>query len=740
MWATIPTGVKVVGGVLAGLGLWKVFESPKVQALRRHSSTGVPVQVVVPVHDKKPELSVGIVPIPPNNGSGAVFQPGVTRATIITPGGAARLHLQTIQDVQKALNTLGLQPPLAADGILGTLTQTALRAFQGRGGLPADGQITPPLKDALQKALAGTAATGSQLGTSFTVQAAQVSPLAGQALAATGMNGDPSYFGAEGDPSPPSRDKIAAWQRALNALGAAPKLDETGVMNPETVAATQALQISLGLVADGVPGPKTQTAAAVSLNPGATAAIVPSIPKAASHVAAVASTATPPLAPELLKSASNLAAAASNPTPTVPQTAASTVAANTASAAIGAAPLIATHLASASADLAASASAPTPAAATQSLAEAANHLNDAAKAASSDASASASLTAAADHTLTAAATADPIKQADALTAASAHIANATANNVSPTLAAAINGEWPSSHVFSERPRFGYQDGSISYSGAGFGTQEPSISAGGAGFGIAPPAPTGYRPAAPAAPGGHAIISPFVPGPVGVWRPSGAFQPLPQSGVYRPAPPTGSLGYRPAPPIGYGRPWGRWNQPQPPLGGYIPQPPGPTGMSNMASGSMPNSPIDPTDMTDTASGNPDDPTGAGATDDEGDISNAGGTLDSAGEYDGHRAGVGFGNVNMRAYYQQRAESLGGYPGNYSGGYVAPPTGIPAPPLGGPAFMDPLRRREFERHREWERRRELGQQGQLLTDTVPWVDPNASNAAVQDPAADAQYTDG
>jgi peptidoglycan hydrolase-like protein with peptidoglycan-binding domain len=54
-------------------------------------------------------------------------------------------------------------------------------------------------------------------------------------------------------------------QEALNRLGASPALGLTGTLNPQSVAAIRAFQITHGLLADGVPGPKTRTALTLAL-------------------------------------------------------------------------------------------------------------------------------------------------------------------------------------------------------------------------------------------------------------------------------------------------------------------------------------------------------------------------------------------------------------------------------------------------------------------------------------------
>lgn len=66
-------------------------------------------------------------------------------------------QVNTVRDVQAALNTLGYGP-LVADGIMGAKTATAVRAFQRARGLVADGVPGPKTKAALTAATQGAAA------------------------------------------------------------------------------------------------------------------------------------------------------------------------------------------------------------------------------------------------------------------------------------------------------------------------------------------------------------------------------------------------------------------------------------------------------------------------------------------------------------------------------------------------------------------------------------------------------
>jgi peptidoglycan hydrolase-like protein with peptidoglycan-binding domain len=60
-------------------------------------------------------------------------------------------------------------------------------------------------------------------------------------------------------------ETLSDVQTALNRLGASPELDVTGALDARTVAATKVFQVTHGLLADGVPGPKTRTALTLAI-------------------------------------------------------------------------------------------------------------------------------------------------------------------------------------------------------------------------------------------------------------------------------------------------------------------------------------------------------------------------------------------------------------------------------------------------------------------------------------------
>lgn len=470
---------KIVAAGAVGLGgyeAWKHFY-PKLQSLRTVSSSGHPVQVVVPVKTQltMPGKGQAIAPVPPNNGTLAYHIPPppaptgqiALEPTVITPSGAANLSVDNVSDIQNALNTLGWVPSLKADGIIGPLTSAAIRSFEASHGIPVDGQASPILRTTIQGALARIAGTQAHIGQSLPIQSAPqtvngaTSPVAAIATAAiqspaskslinSGLAAVASLFSDGGDDSAdtsadspsnsPKKDAIQALQHALNMLGSSPPLDENGNFNPETVAAVRAFQITFGLAADGIPGPKTATAVAVALDPVAQQAIIPSVAKAADHVDALAATATPTTAPALANAATDLkATAAATPVPTEVQTHASTAAAQAATAASAAPPGVAEPLADASHALAAATTTPTPD--VTQLATAATAISAAANAAVGSTSAP-SLVAAANHVANAAAAPDIATQGDHLNAAAAHLANAATGAPSPASSqVAASGEF-----------------------------------------------------------------------------------------------------------------------------------------------------------------------------------------------------------------------------------------------------------------------------------------------------------
>lgn len=130
-----------------------------------------------------------------------------------------------VKTLQTHLNTV-MKSGLVVDGQFGALTDAALRAFQSRYGLPADGIYGPQSAAMMKAALAGKTA-----------------PIPPKPKPPTGTLVVDGIFGPA---------TCAAIQRALNKHGASLVVD--GSMGPLT---TRALQRYLGVTADGIVGPVT---------------------------------------------------------------------------------------------------------------------------------------------------------------------------------------------------------------------------------------------------------------------------------------------------------------------------------------------------------------------------------------------------------------------------------------------------------------------------------------------------
>lgn len=175
-----------------------------------------------------PPANVGIVYAPPK----AVI-PDQPLPIVMTPTGSSPIGLGSVKDVQNALNTLGYQPLLKADGVLGPKTVANIKAFQSKAGLVVDGNAGPATKAALAAAVAALAVSGA-------VQVA---------------------VKAESAPLPQAKNMtLRDIQAILNKLGATPSLKVDGVSGPKTVAAIKNFQVRHGLAPDGIAGEKTKTA------------------------------------------------------------------------------------------------------------------------------------------------------------------------------------------------------------------------------------------------------------------------------------------------------------------------------------------------------------------------------------------------------------------------------------------------------------------------------------------------
>ncbi len=62
---------------------------------------------------------------------------------------------ETIRAIQNGLSKLGFDPG-PANGVAGTKTKSAIRAFQQQNGMPADGEATPQLAQTIQQKVANS--------------------------------------------------------------------------------------------------------------------------------------------------------------------------------------------------------------------------------------------------------------------------------------------------------------------------------------------------------------------------------------------------------------------------------------------------------------------------------------------------------------------------------------------------------------------------------------------------------
>jgi len=251
--------------LIGGTGAYFLYgamedEEPEVQALP--NKTGDTVVVPTHGHHKRARESLTDVPPLPDNGPQAIhdpppYKPGPkvnTAAPVLISraGHATNLSMQSVEDVQRGLNTLGYGPVQVTGGI-SPATRRAIAELQRSLGLPVSGAADLPTRKHVEVALAKKASAGSPVHTYTAVQRATPDTVERLSEAATQL---------------PVSD-VPSMQRALNALGAQPPLKIDGVIGKKTTAAVKAFQIASGLVADGVAGPKTLTALQAAVDPKA---------------------------------------------------------------------------------------------------------------------------------------------------------------------------------------------------------------------------------------------------------------------------------------------------------------------------------------------------------------------------------------------------------------------------------------------------------------------------------------
>jgi len=253
--------------LIAGAGAYLLWDSlgDETQGLPAPNGN----KIVVPVIGDKPKESVTDVPPPAGNGPQAVYQPPAPKSNpekspvLVTPSGVTNFHVQTMADVQRALNAIGVVAiPIAADGKFNQATQKAVKVIQKQFDLPVTGTPDFPTRKAIEAAIGNLAVAGPPVGLYPTVQKATAATAKRLAQGASQL----------------SVSDVSGIQRALNAIGAKPPLKIDNIQGPKTTAAIKAFQITQGLVADGVVGPKTITALQAAVDPKAMNAIASANP------------------------------------------------------------------------------------------------------------------------------------------------------------------------------------------------------------------------------------------------------------------------------------------------------------------------------------------------------------------------------------------------------------------------------------------------------------------------------
>jgi len=249
----------VATAVLGYLG-YTEYKKHQFQVHHMIGAGGVPVRVMTPISSHITEAQHHGIPKPsaPTGHAlahitreGTVYAPpkmlddGQAAPILATPTGSSSLAIGSFLDIQRALNTLGVQPPVDEDGKTGPKSVAAIKAFQSKAGLVVDGSAGPATKAALSNALAALVAGGV------------ASPIASAASLAV----------ATGAPAVVST--LLDIQHGLNLLGASPPLSEDGKSGPKTVAAIKSFQLTHGLVADGIAGPQTKAAIGIALGTSA---------------------------------------------------------------------------------------------------------------------------------------------------------------------------------------------------------------------------------------------------------------------------------------------------------------------------------------------------------------------------------------------------------------------------------------------------------------------------------------
>jgi peptidoglycan hydrolase-like protein with peptidoglycan-binding domain len=229
---------KLVGVGLVGATAVLLYKNRvKLQSLRSTTAAGLPSQVVVPVPSAPILNAISRV------AGDELVNRALNQTPIVIQGGqAAPIHIETMNDVQKALNLLHLCAAVPVNGTLDDATRACISTFQTLNNLPVTGQNDDATRHALETAVMRAGA--SNIAPPVATHPAVTSPSSRHAQIVS------------------DRDV----QRALNLLGASPKLVEDGKIGNATTAALKAFQVTHALLADGLASPSTKAALAVALS------------------------------------------------------------------------------------------------------------------------------------------------------------------------------------------------------------------------------------------------------------------------------------------------------------------------------------------------------------------------------------------------------------------------------------------------------------------------------------------
>ena len=146
-------------------------------------------------------------------------------------GGGGMTQVRSVASQQQAVNGLGYSPALDTDGIWGPLTDAGVRWLQGKVGTGADG-LWGPGTEAAYKAYTGGGSGGGSGGMT-------------------------------------SVRSVKSQQYAVNGLGYSPALDVDGAWGPLTATGVRWLQSKVGVSADALWGPATESAYFAYIDDGA---------------------------------------------------------------------------------------------------------------------------------------------------------------------------------------------------------------------------------------------------------------------------------------------------------------------------------------------------------------------------------------------------------------------------------------------------------------------------------------